>query len=405
MTRDKESDDEEWNPLLRYVIEVGRRSKRIRLNHSKRTEVGGRLSTPPPKDIYWTTFSETPLPEADKFDDFLPKETCLLARQNYLRENSERDRYNNQIRMLTLSEIHELENWLENCIATGKQDWTSGKAILHRRLELRKVKKENPVFSYDMLCQPDPRPNDLQPCSTIPLSEPNKETLDILHAIRKTPYEHSFAYRILGNIGPIGHIIFRDWQTRTIWMDLMDDIKLHYVLAHPENECTMEQNNPIDYVTLEPWHLPQLHDLLSRTFWSGIDGKAITTHLHQLTHILRKVSSSLDYSPEKCTVIALYKRLVVGAAFLSSPLETYLTYLAVRPGWEFSGVASTILYLLLKANPTKDITLHVSANNPAMLLYNKFGFKAEEFIVGFYDEYLPRESQVCKNAFRLRLRR
>ena len=38
------------------------------------------------------------------------------------------------------------------------------------------------------------------------------------------------------------------------------------------------------------------------------------------------------------------------------------------------------------------------------LLYNRFGFKAEEFIVGFYDAYLDPKSRASKNAFRLRLR-
>jgi hypothetical protein len=81
-----------------------------------------------------------------------------------------------------------------------------------------------------------------------------------------------------------------------------------------------------------------------------------------------------------------------------------------------------MLFHLIDRNPNKDITLHVSANNPAMvyisslhrssvltairkLLYNRFGFKAEEFIVGFYEDYLDPQSRMSKNAFRLRLRR
>ena len=39
------------------------------------------------------------------------------------------------------------------------------------------------------------------------------------------------------------------------------------------------------------------------------------------------------------------------------------------------------------------------------LLYNRFGFKAEEFVQGFYEDYLDRQSRASKNAFRLRLRR
>ena len=46
------------------------------------------------------------------------------------------------------------------------------------------------------------------------------------------------------------------------------------------------------------------------------------------------VSDALHYALERCTVIAMYGHLVVGAAFLSSPQETYITYLVVRAGWE-----------------------------------------------------------------------
>lgn len=53
----------------------------------------------------------------------------------------------------------------------------------------------------------------------------------------------------------------------------------------------------------------------------------------------------------------------------------------------------------------KDVTLHVSASNPAMLLYQKFGFKTEEYILDFYEQYYPLESSACRHAFFLRLRR
>lgn len=93
------------------------------------------------------------------------------------------------------------------------------------------MKKENPIFSYDMLRQLPPRVNDLEPCSTTPSSEPNKETLDALNSIQKTPYESSFASRIFGNIQLVERTLHRDWRTRTVWMDVMDDIKLHYALS------------------------------------------------------------------------------------------------------------------------------------------------------------------------------
>ncbi|KAG2351720.1 hypothetical protein BDR07DRAFT_1442131 [Suillus spraguei] len=64
-----------------------------------------------------------------------------------------------------------------------------------------------------------------------------------------------------------------------------------------------------------------------------------------------------------------------------------------------------MLYHLIMLNPHRDITLHVAANNPEMLLYNRFGFKAEELITGFYEDYLDSQSRASMNAFRLRLRR
>jgi hypothetical protein len=56
----------------------------------------------------------------------------------------------------------------------------------------------------------------------------------------------------------------------------------------------------------------------------------------------KTVADSLQYSPEKCTVIATYKHLVVGVAILSSPQETYITYLAVRAGWDNSQIATWV---------------------------------------------------------------
>ena len=57
-----------------------------------------------------------------------------------------------------------------------------------------------------------------------------------------------------------------------------------------------------------------------------------------------------------------------------------------------------------------DLTLHVSVTNPALILYQKYGFKAEEFIINFYDKYMAANSSkdssssVSKNAFFIRLK-
>jgi len=54
------------------------------------------------------------------------------------------------------------------------------------------------------------------------------------------------------------------------------------------------------------------------------------------------VSDSLDNQPEKATVLAMYKRIVVGVAILKSPLETYIMYLAVKAGWDKSQIARCV---------------------------------------------------------------
>ena len=42
--------------------------------------------------------------------------------------------------------------------------------------------------------------------------------------------------------------------------------------SSPDRDIVQESVAPIMYVTLAAEHLPQVHDLLHRSFWSGIDG-------------------------------------------------------------------------------------------------------------------------------------
>lgn len=215
------------------------------------------------------------------------------------------------------------------------------------------------------------------------------EVLEGLYSIKNIPFECSFASRLYGGHPSTPLIFFQDWETMSPWMELMADIMDHHRISYPaDQEHEAYSWAPITYTPIYAWHLPQVHDLLGRTFWPGID-----------------VSESAKWEPEQCSIIALYKKLVVGCAFLSETMDPYVTYITVRAGWENSGIATFMLYHLIKANPNHDITLHVSATNPAMLLYNRFGFKAEEFVVGFYDDYLDDQTKLCKNALRLRYRR
>ena len=61
--------------------------------------------------------------------------------------------------------------------------------------------------------------------------------------------------------------------------------------------------------------------------------------------------------------------------------------------------------IVLQSSRGKDVTLHVSATNPAVHLYHKFGFKVQEFVGDFYDKYYPADSNECRHAFVMRLTR
>jgi cysteine-rich protein 2-binding protein len=153
----------------------------------------------------------------------------------------------------------------------------------------------------------------------------------------------------------------------------------------------------IDYLHLRKEYVPQLNRILSTFFWPGID-----------------VSEAVDY-PDY-SIIAVYNTwLIVGAALIDP--DGYLSHFFVHPDFSGSGIGSKLLQLLLRSAPPRDVTLHVSATNPAMLLYNRFGFKPEQYIVNHYDKFyrLAEQSEQCralsallpysKNAFLMRLRR
>lgn len=150
-----------------------------------------------------------------------------------------------------------------------------------------------------------------------------------LDAITYTPYQCSFASRLYG---PIRHdtvvtkdepwlsawngrklrpYIRRDFQNVTPYMETLMRIRSRNS-NHPQQE-----RHSIDYVYFQPQHLEQVNAMLRRCFWDGID-----------------VSESLLF-PE-FSIVALYKRLVIGCAFMTP--EAYVTYFAVLPGWNNAGI-------------------------------------------------------------------
>ncbi|CAG8551929.1 5015_t:CDS:10 [Acaulospora morrowiae] len=228
------------------------------------------------------------------------------------------------------------------------------------------------------------------------------KNIDVTNQVSKimfTPYKNSFASRLYGNARLSNTLTSEDAWTSPLQRKLRPYIRRDYETLPPKLRLLQDiakyahRNDPdwlpppsssIDFCYFQKEHLSQVNDLLQRCFWPGID-----------------VSENLlfpDFS-----VVAMYKRLIIGCGFMTP--EAYITYIAVLPGWQKSGIGQFMLYHLIQTNMGKDVTLHVSANNPAMILYQKFGFKPEEFIVNFYDKYLPDGSLECKNAFFVRLRR
>lgn len=143
----------------------------------------------------------------------------------------------------------------------------------------------------------------------------------------------------------------------------------------------------IDYCHVRREYIGQINDLLRMAFWPGID-----------------MTETLDY-PDY-TLIALHRHSVVGCVFVTP--DGYLSYLHVRPDFQGAGIARHLLGQLLPVvSPRKDVTLHVAVTNAsALLLYQQFGFKPEEFVVDFYHKYYPVDyTEQSRNAFFMRLRR
>ena len=60
-------------------------------------------------------------------------------------------------------------------------------------------------------------------------------------------------------------------------------------------------------------------------------------------HLVSECQEYPDY-----TVVALYKRKVIGCAFMTP--EAYITYIAVHPEWRDAGVATFMLYHLISVS-------------------------------------------------------
>lgn len=191
--------------------------------------------------------------------------------------------------------------------------------------------------------------------------------------------------------------IWRDHHCSPVKVKLLEELIQYHnqrLQEKPEKYESMSIDSsylrqPIQYCYLQEHHVPVVNSLIQEHFWPGVDVNECTQYP--------------DF-----TVVALYGHLVIGCGFLTpdvKPCEAYISFLLVHPDFQKAGIATFMLYHLIQTCMGKDVTLHCSVDNPAVLLYQKFGFKVEEFCLDFYDKYYPVKHYLSKHAFFMRLKR
>ncbi|GBM29230.1 Cysteine-rich protein 2-binding protein [Araneus ventricosus] len=284
---------------------------------------------------------------------------------------------------------------------------------LYRKLKVRKLKRERklPIFDIDVKMRslrgmdpPDYVEHENLP-KPIAAAPSLKTILDRFQSSQfsvcgKSQQHASFFCRLMGLedeeqssiVSPytqriLKPFIFRDYKVKPLKMQLLEEILAYTNKNNPE--WVPLKQSPIDYCYVRPQHIPGINALCHEFFWPGID-----------------MSESLQYPDFSC--VALYKKVIVGFAFMVPDVkynEAYITFIFCHPEWRRCGIATFMLYHLVQTCMGKDVTLHVSASSSAVFLYQKFGFKVEEFIHDFYDKYLPPDSKECRHALFLRLSR
>lgn len=260
---------------------------------------------------------------------------------------------------------------------------------LYRKLTVRKIKRENQLPLLDI----DRFGSKLR--SSAILSKDNGRVLDRFF---NDDLGYIFEQRLQGHYEPtsvhspytnrlLKPFIRRDTSCQPLWLRIMEELLAKTNRNNPQWKPPPKA--PIDYSYIRPQHIPAINSLCRQFFWPDID-----------------LTECLQYPDFTCVV--LYKKLVIGFAILVpyvSYNESYINFFLTRPEWRRSGIGTFMLYHLIQTCMGQDITLHVSVTNPALILYQKFGFKVEEFIQDFYDKYMPPNSRECRHALFLRLSR
>ena len=179
--------------------------------------------------------------------------------------------------------------------------------------------------------------------------------------------------------------IFRSLDIKPVKARLLEEV----VRYHWEKGGTARYTQQsVDFCYFQEHYLQAVNALVSHFFWP-VD-----------------LSECLQY-PD-FTVVVLYGKLVIGCGFMTPDVkvnEAYISFLVVHPDFRGAGIGKMMLYHLIQTCMGKDVTLHVSIDNPAMLLYQQFGFKAQQYCLDFYERYYPTMHPLSKHAYFMRLRR
>lgn len=187
-------------------------------------------------------------------------------------------------------------------------------------------------------------------------SEDHEKRLAFMEKCAKitcTPYENSFASRLSGLLQPPlskknPPYIRREYGLYPPGLQFLQELSFvsrNRIDADLGTKSLVRAASPIDFLPLSQLHVNQCNTLLQRLFWPGIN-----------------VCDCIGF---KTGIVALYRKLVVGVGVITP--DGYLMYLAVRPHWEGEGLGRMMLWWLVKENEKVDITLHVAADNPALV--------------------------------------
>jgi hypothetical protein len=177
--------------------------------------------------------------------------------------------------------------------------------------------------------------------------------IDECARIARTQYKNSFASRLYGLLQPplsktTPPYIRREYGLYPLGLQFLQEIAIvsrNKADALSEAKSLVRAASPIDFLSLSRQHVKQCNALLNRLFWPAIN-----------------ISDCVGF---KTGIVALYRKLVVGVGVITP--DGYLMYLAVRPHWEGEGIGKMMLWWLVKENENVDITLHVAADNPALV--------------------------------------